>query len=583
MKYFNEYFRAFGMIWEANPSGFFVQLILQGLLACVPVATLYVTQHLLDQILTVQQLDFQTGQYLLFIALIYVFQIVFSQIQSYISFTNQHQVSAFFSDKILTKSTNIPFEFNENTEYQNSLHLAQQQSLYKIPQVFQVFQLVLVSSFSLIALVSYFFKLLSDFAWWIVFLAIPLSIIKWISGNALAQLDKKLVKQDREANYLHQILVGVNFAKEIKTLHVGTTLIDKFSVLKDFIFRKKRSLTLKLSFFSTVAELMEVAVVLYVMYQLIDLAIAKVIGISVLVIYLQGLQRIQSTLKSFLQSWVQLLQQRVFLSDLFHYLDLNEESRQFKYFDNHLNNSLDINHLSFKYPESEKWVLSDIDVSIQQGEIIAIVGANGSGKSTLVKLIAGLYQPSNGQIRWKNTVMHQIDSGILSKESTFVFQDFEKYFLSIAEFLGLGWEGMESSPKKIENALKLADADSFVDEFPHKYQSKLGRIFGSGVQISGGQWQKLVIARAFFRDTPLWVFDEPTSSIDALAESKIFENIKAQSKEKVTIIITHRLYNLKFANKILVMDQGRIVEQGTFDELKANSILFNQLYEQQKV
>jgi ATP-binding cassette subfamily B protein len=583
MKYFNEYFRAFGMIWEANPSGFFVQLILQGLLACVPVATLYVTQHLLDQILTVQQLDFQTGQYLLFIALIYVFQIVVSQIQSYISFTNQHQVSAFFSDKILTKSTNIPFEFNENTEYQNSLHLAQQQSLYKIPQVFQVFQLVLVSSFSLIALVSYFFKLLSDFAWWIVFLAIPLSIIKWISGNALAQLDKKLVKQDREANYLHQILVGVNFAKEIKTLHVGTTLIDKFSVLKDFIFRKKRSLTLKLSFFSTVAELMEVAVVLYVMYQLIDLAIAKVIGISVLVIYLQGLQRIQSTLKSFLQSWVQLLQQRVFLSDLFHYLDLNEESRQVKYFDNHLNNSLDINHLSFKYPESEKWVLSDIDVSIQQGEIIAIVGANGSGKSTLVKLIAGLYQPSNGQIRWKNTVMHQIDSGILSKESTFVFQDFEKYFLSIAEFLGLGWEGMESSPKKIENALKLADADSFVDEFPHKYQSKLGRIFGSGVQISGGQWQKLVIARAFFRDTPLWVFDEPTSSIDALAESKIFENIKAQSKEKVTIIITHRLYNLKFANKILVMDQGRIVEQGTFDELKANSILFNQLYEQQKV
>ena len=162
-------------------------------------------------------------------------------------------------------------------------------------------------------------------------------------------------------------------------------------------------------------------------------------------------------------------------------------------------------------------------------------------------------------------------------------EDLKKYFLSIAEFLGLGWEGVESSPKQIENALKLADADSFVDEFPRKYQSKLGRIFGSGVQLSGGQWQKLVIARAFFRDTPLWVFDEPTSSIDALAESKIFENIKAQSKEKVTIIITHRLYNLKFANKILVMDQGRIVEQGTFDELKANSILFNQLYEQQKV
>lgn len=583
MKYFKEYFRAFGMIWEANPIGFLVQLILQGLLACVPVATLYVTQRLLDQILTVQKLDFETGQYLLFIALIYVFQIIISQIQSFISFTNQHHVSAFFSDKILTKSTNIPFEFNENTEYQNSLHLAQQQSLYKIPQVFQVFQLVLVSSFSLIALISYFFKLLSDFAWWIVLLAIPLSVIKWISGNALAQLDKKLVKQDREVNYLHQILVGVNFAKEIKTLHVGNTLIEKFGVLKAYIFRKKRSLTLKLSFFSTVAELLEVAVILYVMYQLIDLAVAKIIGISVLVIYLQGLQRIQSTLKSFLQNWVQLLQQRVFLSDLFHYLDLEEELREIKHFDNRLNNSLDINQLSFKYPESDKWVLSDIDIHVKQGEIIAIVGANGSGKSTLVKLIAGLYQPSIGQVRWKNTEIHQIDSGVFSNESTFVFQDFEKYFLSISEFLSLGWAGAETSPKQIETALKLADADGFVNEFPHKYQSRLGRIFGAGVQLSGGQWQKLVIARAFFRDTPLWIFDEPTSSIDALAESKIFENIKARSKEKVTIIITHRLYNLKFADKIWVMDHGRMVEQGTFDELKANSILFNQLYEQQKV
>jgi ABC-type multidrug transport system fused ATPase/permease subunit len=111
----------------------------------------------------------------------------------------------------------------------------------------------------------------------------------------------------------------------------------------------------------------------------------------------------------------------------------------------------------------------------------------------------------------------------------------------------------------------------------------LGRIFGSGEQLSGGQWQKLVIARAFFRNTPLWIFDEPTSSIDAIAEAKIFEHIKAESSDKVSIIITHRLYNLKFADRILVMDQGKIVEQGTFEELKSNSVLFNQLYEQQKV
>ena len=571
------------MIWEANPLGFIVQLFLQGFLAAVPVLILYCTKQLLDQILEAKKLDATSLNYLWILGGIYLLNIIVQQIQSFISFSNQHQVSAYFSEKILRKSTRIPFEFNENSDYQNSLHLAQQQSLYKIPQVYQVLQSVLVSSFSLLALISYFFKLLSDYAWWIILLAIPLSTIKWISGNALSQLDKKLVKQEREANYLHQILVGVNYAKEVKTLNVGAKLIARFTTFKEFIFQKKRSLQLKISFFSGLAELLEVAVILYVMYQLIDLAIAKVIGISVLVIYLQGLQRVQSTLKSFLQSWVQLLQQRMFLKDLFDYLDLQEEKRDIKHFDKRLTNFLEIKDLSFQYPESEKWVLKNIQFEIQKGEIIAIVGANGSGKSTLVKLLAGLYVPSSGELRWKNKLIHQIDSGVFANESTIVFQDFEKYYVSIQEFLELGWEGENSGEVRIKNALNLADAMDFVDDFPRKYHSTLGRIFGSGEQLSGGQWQKLVIARAFFRNTPLWIFDEPTSSIDAIAEAKIFEHIKAESSDKVSIIITHRLYNLKFADRILVMDQGKIVEQGTFEELKSNSVLFNQLYEQQKV
>lgn len=583
MRYIKEYFRAYGMIWEANPLGFIVQLFLQGFLAAVPVLILYCTKQLLDQILEAKKLDATSLNFLWILGGIYLLNIIIQQIQSFISFSNQHQVSAYFSEKILRKSTHIPFEFNENSDYQNSLHLAQQQSLYKIPQVYQVLQSVLVSSFSLLALISYFFKLLSDYAWWIILLAIPLSTIKWISGNALAQLDKKLVKQEREANYLHQILVGVNYAKEVKTLNVGAKLIARFTTFKEFIFQKKRSLQLKISAFSGLAEVLEVVVILYVMYHLIDLANAKVIGISVLVIYLQGLQRVQSTLKSFLQSWVQLLQQRMFLKDLFDYLDLHEEKRCFKHFDNHLTNFLEVKDMSFQYPESEKWVLKNIQFEIQKGEIIAIVGANGSGKSTLVKLLAGLYVPSRGELRWKNKLIHQIDSAVFAYESTIVFQDFEKYYVSIQEFLELGWEGENSEEFRIKEALKKADAMDFVDEFPRKHQTILGRIFGSGEQLSGGQWQKLVIARAFFRNTPLWIFDEPTSSIDAIAEAKIFEHIKAESSDKVSIIITHRLYNLKFADKILVMDQGEIVERGTFEELKANSVLFNQLYEQQKV
>lgn len=583
MKFIKEYFRVFKLIWKADAVGFSFQLLLQTILAGIPVAMLYVTKKLLDQILVVNSLDLATTKFIMLMAGIYLVNLLVTQLQSYISFSNQHRVSTYFSEKILLKSTKVPFEYNENPDYQNSLHLAQQQSLYKIPQVYQVIQMVLVSSFTLVALLVYFFNILSDFAWWILLLAIPLSVIKWFSGNALVQLDKKLVRQDRESNYLHQILIGVNYAKEVKALNVGETLVKKFSNLKQFIFQRKRSLQLKISVFSGFAELLEVAVVIYVMYQLIDMAIAKLIAFSVLVIYIQGLQRIQSTLKTCLQSWVQLLQQRVFLKDLFEYLDLPEENRKKARFNQDEYGTLICKDLSFKYPGSERWALKGIDLTIKEGEIIAIVGANGSGKSTLVKLLAGLFKPSSGEIRWKNTIIHEMDSSEFAKESSFVFQDFEKYYVSIAEFVGLGMDENEISEDKLTSALKNADSIEFVQTFQKSLHAKLGRIFGAGEQLSGGQWQKLVIARAFFRDSPFWVFDEPTSSIDAISEAAIFENIKVKSKNKVSILITHRLYNLKFADRIYVMEDGKFVEQGTFQELKLNSIVFNALYEQQKV
>jgi ATP-binding cassette subfamily B protein len=227
------------MIWKADSKGFSFQLVLQSMLAGIPVAMLYLTKKLLDQILLAQTFDIATMRYLLFMAGIYVANILLTQVQSHVSFTNQHRVSTLFSEKILLKSTKVPFEYNENSTYQNSLHLAQQQSLYKIPQVYQVIQMVLVNSFTLIALLSYFFSVMSDFAWWILLLAIPLSVVKWISGNALVQLDKKLVGQERESSYLHHILIGVSFAKEVKTLHVGDSLIKRFSHLKAFIFQRK--------------------------------------------------------------------------------------------------------------------------------------------------------------------------------------------------------------------------------------------------------------------------------------------------------------------------------------------------------
>lgn len=584
MGYLKDYFRVFELIRNANPMGFVILLLLQCLLAGIPVGTLYMTKLLLDHLLTAKSIDLIAIRYLFYLGGSQVLNLSLSHLQSYFSFRNQQQVSIYFSKQILLKSSKIPYLYNENSDYQNSLHLAQQQSIYKIPQLYQISQIVIVSSFTLAALLIYLLKILSGYAWLILFITVPLSVIKWISGNAMAQLDRKLVLKERKSNYLYQLLTGVNYAKEVKTLNAGKYLLDRFDQLKIHIKTKKNLLHLKITIFSAISELLEVIVMVYVIYELMGLVIAKVMAISVLVIYLQGLQRIQSTLKTFLQNWIQLIQQRTFLKDLFEYFDFEEDVKFLTVSDDKSSKRLIGRNLYFKYPNSNEFVLTDLNFEIKNGEIVSIVGANGSGKSTLVKLLAGLYMPAkSSQLTWKNTPIYQIESGIFSNESTIVFQNFEHFHMTVAEYVVMGSVGIEIKIPKLEDALKCADAYDFVNKLPKSYHTKLGQVLEQGEELSGGQWQKLVLARAFYRDSPLWVFDEPTSAIDAISEAKIIKNIKKRAKDKICILITHRLYNLKYADRVFVMEKGKIVEQGTFEGLKANSKIFNELYQSQKL
>lgn len=583
---FRIYGRALTLLWSVSPTLVKLQLFLQVILALLPLGVLYTTQGLFDSFIKANDPPLSQPYWVWLLALgsIQLVQVIVAQVNGYFSGLFTQNLSDFTSKRILEKSIAIPFPYFEDAAYHDSLHLAQKQSIYKLPLLFSQIQTVCSNGLSLLLLLGYFFSVLSSYAWMILVFALPVAIIKWYSGFALHQMEKRQVTKEREANYLHSILTGENFALEVRTLNYGKRLIEKFQLLRNSIFVEKKKLSQRLTGYGVIAESVELVVLLYILLQLSQGAILGVFSWSLLVVYIQGVQKLQANLKGFLTSVVSLIQQRIFLGDLFKFFDIPMPSNS-----DSVHNfipdgpfDLELKQVSFRYPGNSQLALDQVSLKLPQGKIIGIVGANGSGKSTLVKLLSGLYQPTEGQILLNGVSQSQVETAEWRSKTLFLFQDFQKYFFSIQEMVSLGPEVPYTSPEQIQEALRQAEAWDFVSRLDSGIQSKLGRAFREGNGLSGGQWQKLAVSRAFFRNPKLLVLDEPTSGIDALAETSIFQNLKEKATERITVLITHRLYNLKDADYIYVLEQGKVVEEGDFEELAKQNGVFAQLYIQQK-
>jgi ATP-binding cassette subfamily B protein len=243
---------------------------------------------------------------------------------------------------------------------------------------------------------------------------------------------------------------------------------------------------------------------------------------------------------------------------------------------------LEIRNLSFAYPHSIIPLLENINIHARKGEIIAIVGENGSGKSTLVKLIAGLYKPRLGTIKIDGNNIQDISRDEYYQKTAFLFQDYEKYYMEAEKNIHFQVSPNEHESREAESAAEKSEAHEFLKLLSMGYKTKLGNMYEGSEELSGGQWQKMVLARIFYKNAKLVVLDEPSSSLDAFAEMNLYDKIKTVFKDSIVILISHRLYNLRIANKIYVMKKGGIAQEGSFQELCEVPGLFRDLFEKQK-
>lgn len=575
--------RAMLLLWKADILLASINILLQCIQAILPVASLYVIKQLVEKLVKSNELFAAIIPLLIAFGLIQLLLAVAIQYSSYISTIHQQALTDYLSGEVLDKAIKVDFAYYENPEYHDTLHLAQQQSIFKATQVLNSFNSLILSSLSIIFLVVFFFSLHSLFALFFMVLSVPLAIIKWYSGHALMRMERLLVPQEREANYLVSVLTGATYAKEVRVFGFGSSFIRKFKIIRQTIHHQKKQLHVKLMWYSLAVETAEIIAMTIIFGLLAKYTWEKTITIGLFVVYIQGFQRLQSTSKKFMQSFVQLFQQRVFLKDLFAFFDIKIDRQTNRTPFPNISNGLKAEHISFTYPQTSREVLHDVSIECSTGKIVAIVGENGSGKSTLVKLIARLYDLQSGHVVVNEVNTKDIDPDEFRQQTVFLFQDFEKYFLTIEENIALGEGKKTMTQGNVEQAAKLSGAHGFIGKLTNGYKTRMGRSFAGSEQISGGQWQKLVLARIFYKDTQLVVLDEPTGSLDPNAEFELFKNIKEHLKDKMVILITHRLYNLKLADHIYVMKDGRIAERGTFDELVQKEGIFKKMYEAQKL
>jgi len=578
-----DFVRILRLIWNAGKRIAIINVALQVALSVLPAATLYLIKEIIDS-LTKGDGDFRFIVMLVIsFGILQLLMAAITQYAVYINAIQEQKLTDSLAEKVLDKAISVDYAYYENPAYHDTLHLAQLQSLYKAPALLSNFNTLLLNSLSLIFLAAVLAKLSPLFALLAVGLSLPLAIVKWYSGFALLKLERQFAPMEREAGYLHHTLTNVSYAKEVRVFDFGRSFIQKFNTIRQHIFEGKRQLNIRYTVYSLIAEVIEVVVMVFIFLMLAKNTWEKAITVGVFVFCLQGFQRLQANSKSFLQALVQLFQQRFFLQDLFAFLSIESDHEPVTTSFPQGTDGLLVKDISFTYPQSDREVLHNISIECKPGQIIAIVGENGSGKSTLVKLLAQLYQLQSGDVSLNGLPINEIDLGEYRRDSVFLFQDFEKYFLTIEENIALGEALGPEAKTSIQNAAKLSGAHDFITRLSKGYQTRMGRLFEGSEQISGGQWQKLALSRLFYKNARLLVLDEPTSALDAQAELEVFSNIKKTLGDKMVIIITHRLYNLKMADHIYVMQNGSITEHGSFEELVTKNGAFTALYDAQKL
>ncbi|MCM3603190.1 ABC transporter ATP-binding protein/permease [Robertmurraya korlensis] len=588
MKKNNHFYKTLELVWKIDYSWVIYSICLRILLGLAPLVTLWITTQLINSVSILIQT--KTDDYSRVLVLL-ILQLINTSFQSVLQHSNEIldakmevKINHHLNSEISKKAIELPYEYFDMTEFYNQFYRVKNINGFHILSPIKSILNIFRSSISLISLVSYLFIIHWSLVLLSLIASIPIFIVQYKYGSRRFGLMLYQTPLAREANYLISLISNKVSNKEVRILGVDKYLMNKWSNLFMENSNSMLSLIKKEKYANMLLD--TVSGLLYGGGAGIVVWLLKNnrLNIGDFVATGQAILGAQQSINNISTSLADLFEQGLYIKDLFDFLAIptgciqSIDNREMSKFN--LEKGIYVKNLRFSYPQSDTPVLNNITFSIEKGEKIAIIGENGSGKSTLIKCLIGLYKEKDGQIYYDDKEIKTINHSSLHENISVIFQDFTKYALTIRENIQLG-NINKIDPGKFEESIWKNGIEHIASKFKYGYETRLGKLFPESEDLSGGQWQKIALARLLYRDTEIVVLDEPTSALDPISELEVYKKFYELSINKTTIFVSHRMAAARLADKIIVMKDGKIVEMGSHDELIIKKSIYYEMFNSQ--
>ncbi|MCU0286822.1 MAG: ABC transporter ATP-binding protein/permease [Acidobacteria bacterium] len=590
------------MIWHVSPITLSLISILTLISSLMPAVFLWIGKMILDIVAqfiktggdsaVLKPLFFWVGLELAF----HIFSNGINTLSGYYSENFADRFSNEIQKTVLNKTSRLEVAFFENPTFYNKLELVKQgamnQPMAVFDNTFQLFANVITFGSVLFIIAQLHILLIPA----ILILTFPILVFETKFANKRFRITQDQMPDRRLSFYIFSLFSADKYAKEWKFFGLSNYLLTNFRQIVDKIYQQSSKLRKEKMLPGFLISLTTLIIYYGFVIFLIFNIVRNGLSIGDFSLYVRAFVQSQDTSIKIYRNISTFYEKNLYLNYLFNYLEMPET------IDSFINSrpvplkedsspkiklesleKIELKNVSFKYPLTEKIIIKNLNFCIRKGEKIGLVGKNGSGKTTLIKLICGLYRPTEGEILVNEIPIDQYEWESYWRRIGIIFQDYVRFNLSARENIGFGNVEQIDNLPAIRKAAQQAGIDSLIDSLEHKYENYLGRVFMDGRQLSGGEWQKIALSRAYFRDADLTIMDEPTAFLDPLAEFEVFRVFYDAQEKKASIVISHRFSNVKLADKIYVMENGEVIEAGSHRQLMTKGGTYFHLFKQQIV
>jgi ATP-binding cassette subfamily B protein len=586
------------MVWRTSPQLMSASLALRLVRALLPVITLYVGKLIIDDVVVLVQTPHKPetlSQWLnsgllnwLGLLLIAEFALavladILGRIVSLVDSLLSERVTNSSSVRLMEHAATLDLEDFEDSEFQDQLERARRQTSGRMTLMGQL----LGQAQDIVTVVSFVAGFVF-FAPWLIALLL-LALVPAFLGEAhfnaqSYSLDFGRTPERRELDYVRQTAASVETAKEVKIFGLNSFLIDRYIRLAGDFYAANRKLAMRRAgwggLFTAIGTVGYYLAYAYIAWR----TLTGEFSVGDLTFLAGSFRRLRTLLEGLLTSFSTTAGQALYLNDLFSFFEVKPEILTPDHprpFPQPIREGFLFDDVGFRYPDAERWAVRHLSFTLHAGEVLALVGENGAGKTTLVKLLTRLYDPDEGSILLDGHDLREYDLDALRGNMGVIFQDFVRYNLSAGDNVAVGKITARGDHVRIQRAAVRSQADEVINRLPAGYQQMIGKRFKNGVELSGGEWQKIAIARAYMREAAVLVLDEPTAALDARSEFEVFKRFKELSSGKTAVLISHRFSSVRMADRILVLADGVVEAAGTHDELMAQSGRYSELFELQ--